>query len=162
MTAAEMEQVTESLRALGIEAAAAEPEADEDAQVVSWADDLAGFLDAAKNLAPAEAYVGPLLIDEDLVGSLEEDDDPDDPALEPFRKIIEDARALLGQEAGMQAVFEVDGVTHEYYVLTPAARDLFERIEQLVDSLPDDGCTCGHDHDDEHDQHGGLPLLTIE
>jgi hypothetical protein len=154
MTAAEVQAVSESLAALGIEVVAEEFEVDEDVPVVSWESDLPGFLDAAQDLQPAEAYVGTLLIDEELVGSLEEDVDEEAPELEPYREIIGEARALLGQEAGTQAFFLADGRMHEYYTLTPAARALFERIEEFAELLGDDECGCGHDHD--HDHEGGL------
>ncbi|MDT3439519.1 MULTISPECIES: hypothetical protein [unclassified Pseudofrankia] len=161
MTAVEVREVTESLRALGIAVVADEPEVDEDLPVVSWEDDLQGFLEAAKDLEPAEAYVGPLTIDDDLVSSLEDDDDLDESERASLKKILDEARALVGQEVGTQSIFLADHMMHEYYSLIPAAHDLFERIEQFADALADDdACGCGHDHEHEHD-HGHAELKVV-
>jgi hypothetical protein len=149
MAVVEVAQVTESLRGLGITVVVEEYDVDEDAPVVSWADDLPGFLDAAGELGVTEAYVGTLRIDEDLLESFEDvGDEEGGEQLEPLRQILDEARTMLGQEAGTQAIFLIDGIMHEFYTLTPEARDLFERIEQFVDGLDEHehGEHCDHDH----------------
>jgi hypothetical protein len=173
MTAADVREVTESLQALGIAVIPEEPTVDEEIPVGSWENDLPGFVDAAKELGPAQAYVGPLLIDEGLVGSLEDDDDLDEAERASLQTILDDARALIGQEVGTQAIFLADQLMHEYFSLIPAAHDLFERIELFADGIgEDDGdCACGHDHGcgcadghghDHGHEHGGLPIVTVD